>query len=144
MLEAVSLLKNKQNELEKLAPPLREAVQNAKEQLRAVVCSQEKLAELQAKDPAALSLQEFTILRVHQETANLRAELDVCRVERDSARETSGRFEADAARLTRELRQAASTWRAPTPTPTPSARRWTRGARAWRASWRTPWSRWRC
>ncbi len=106
MLEAVSLLKNKQNELEKLAPPLREAVQNAKEQLRAVVCSQEKLAELQAKDPAALSLQEFTILRVHQETANLRAELDVCRVERDSARETSGRFEADAARLTRELRQA--------------------------------------
>ena len=106
MLEAVSLLKNKQNELERLAPPLREAVQNAKEQLRAVVCSQEKLAELQAKDPAALSLQEFTILRVHQETANLRAELDVCRVERDSARETSGRFEADAARLTRELRQA--------------------------------------
>ena len=117
MLEAVSLLKNKQNELEKLAPPLREAVQNAKEQLRAVVCSQEKLAELQAKDPAALSLQEFTILRVHQETANLRAELDVCRVERDSARETSGRFEADAARLTRELRQAREHVATPTPTP---------------------------
>ena len=106
MLEAVSLLKNKQNELERLAPPLREAVQNAKEQLRAVVCSQEKLAELQAKDPAALSLQEFTILRVHQETANLRAELDVCRVERDSKSETSRRFEMDAARLSRELKQA--------------------------------------
>ena len=106
MLEAVSLLKHKQTELERLAPPLREAVQNAKEQLRAVVCSQEKLAELQSKDPAALSLQEFTILRVHQETANLRAELDVCRVERDSARETSNRFEMDAARFARELKQA--------------------------------------
>ena len=106
MLEAVSLLKHKQTELERLAPPLREAVQNAKEQLRAVVCSQEKLAELQSKDPAALSLQEFTILRVHQDTANLRAELDVCRVERDSARETSNRFEMDAARFARELKQA--------------------------------------
>ena len=106
MLEAVSVLRDKQNELERLAPPLREAVQNAKDQLRVVVCSQEKLAELQAKDPAKLTLQEFTILRVHQETANLRAERDACRVERDSKSETSRRFEMDAARLARELERA--------------------------------------
>ena len=141
MLEAVSLLKNKQNELEKLAPPLREAVQNAKEQLRAVVCSQEKLAELQAKDRRRSPCRSSPSC-VHQETANLRAELDVCRVERD-ARETSGRFEADAARLTRELARRASTSRAPTPTPTPR-----RGAGlavlAPGARPRAPWSRWRC
>ena len=75
MMEAVQLLKDKQSELERLAPPLREAVQGAKDQLRSVVCSQERLKELQAQDPSALSLADFVILRVHQETANLRADL---------------------------------------------------------------------
>ena len=106
MLEAVQLLKDKQSELERLAPPLREAIANAKEQLRSVVCSQERLRELQSKDPSELSLQEFAVLRVHQETANLRAELDVTRVERDGARDQLGRLEIDNQRLTRESKRA--------------------------------------
>ena len=106
MLEAVQLLKDKQSELERLAPPLREAIANAKEQLRSVVCSQERLRELQSKDPSELSLQEFAVLRVHQETANLRAELDVTRVERDGARDQLGRLELDNQRLTRESKRA--------------------------------------
>ena len=106
MLEAVQLLKDKHSELERLAPPLREAIAHGKEQLRSVVCSQERLRELQSKDPSELSLQEFAVLRVHQETANLRAELDVPRVERDGARDQLGRLELDNQRLTRESKRA--------------------------------------
>ena len=52
------------------------------------------------------SLQEFAVLRVHQETSNLRAELDVTRVERDGARDQLGRLELDNQRLTRESKRA--------------------------------------
>lgn len=107
MMEAVQLLKDKQSELERLAPPLREAVQGAKDQLRSVVCSQERLKELQAQDPSALSLADFVILRVHQETANLRADLDVTRVERDTSRDALGRLELDNKRLAREAKRAS-------------------------------------
>ena len=108
MLEAVSLLKNKQTELERLAPPLREAVFQAKEQLRNVVCSQERLRELQGKSPGELSLGDFATLRVHQETASLRAELDTTRVERDSLSDKATRFEQDNTRLSREVQRATA------------------------------------
>ena len=108
MLEAVSLLKNKQTELERLAPPLREAVFQAKEQLRNVVCSQERLRELQGKSPGELSLGDFATLRVHQETASLRAELVTTRVERDSLSDKATRFEQDNTRLSREVQRATA------------------------------------
>ena len=119
--------------------PFARLIANGKEQLRSVVCSQERLRELQSKDPSELSLQEFAVLRVHQETANLRAELDVCRVERDGARDPLGRLELDNQRLTRESKAPASTSRSRTRSPRRSAPRSSRDASDWRASWRTPW-----
>ena len=106
MLEAVTLLKQKQTELERLAPPLREAVFGAKEQLRQVTCSQERLTELQRKSPNELSLSDFAILRVHQETNSLRSELDIIRVERDGLLDKASIFEQDNQRLSREAKRA--------------------------------------
>ena len=57
------------------APPLREAQNDAKDALRKLVCSQERMHELQAMPAQQLSLPEFCIMRVHQETATMRDEL---------------------------------------------------------------------
>ena len=143
MMEAVQLLKDKQSELERLAPPLREAVQGAKDQLRSVVCSQERLKELQAQDPSALSLADFVILRVHQETANLRADLDVTRVERDTSRDALGRLELDNKRLAREAKRASEYISQSDKEGEAERAALDRVATASRESSRTRWSRWR-
>jgi progesterone-induced-blocking factor 1 len=95
MLDAVNHLKAKQTELERLAPPLREAIAEAKNDVQSVVCSQERLKELKTMDAKDLSLREFCVLRVHEETASLRADLDITRVERDAARDAASRAKLD-------------------------------------------------
>lgn len=106
MLAALNTLKEKQVELEKHAPPLRQAVEDAKDKLRKLVCSQERMHELQDAPESQLSLPEFCIMRVHQETATLRDELNVARVERDNARDAAARAQLDNERLLRESKRA--------------------------------------
>ena len=108
MLDAVNHLKAKQTELERLAPPLREAIAEAKNDVQSVVCSQERLKELKTMDAKDLSLREFCVLRVHEETASLRADLDITRVERDAARDAASRAKLDNERLVRETRRATA------------------------------------
>ena len=106
MLAALTTLKEKHADLEKHAPPLRRAIDDAKDKLRKLVCSQERMHELQATPESKLSLQEFCIMRVHQETASLREELNVARLERDNARDAAARVQLDNERLVRDAKRA--------------------------------------
>lgn len=108
MLGALSDLQKQQTELERQAPPLREAVNDTKDQLRKLVCSQERMVELQAMPTSQLSLSEFCVMRVHQETATMRDELGVVRVERDAGRDAAARAQLDNERLARECKHASA------------------------------------
>ena len=49
----------------------------------------ERMRELTATPESQLSLPEFCIMRIHQETATLREELGVVRIERDNSRDAA-------------------------------------------------------
>jgi progesterone-induced-blocking factor 1 len=108
MMDAVKLLKDKQAELERLAPPLREAIVSAKDELAVLTCSTERMQELTRRRQDDLSLPEFAMLRVHQETANLRQNLDVCRLERDALKDANARLDVDNKRMQRDLKRVTS------------------------------------
>lgn len=108
MLAALSDLKKKQADLERLAPPLKDAIADAKSQLQRLVCSPERMRDLETMPATQLSLPEFCILRVHQETATLRDELGVARVERDAARDAAARAELGNEQLKREAKRASA------------------------------------
>ena len=108
MMDAVKLLKDKQAELERLAPPLREAIVSAKDELAVLTCSTERMQELTRRRQDDLSLPEFAMLRVHQETAELRQNLDVCRLERDALKDANARLDVDNKRMQRDLKRVTS------------------------------------
>ena len=108
MMDAVKLLKDKQAELERLAPPLREAIVSAKDELAVLTCSTERMQELTRRRQDDLSLPEFAMLRVHQETADLRQNLDVCRLERDALKDANARLDVDNKRMQRDLKRVTS------------------------------------
>ena len=108
MMDAVKLLKDKQAELERLAPPLREAIVSAKDELAVLMCSTERMQELTRRRQDDLSLPEFAMLRVHQETAELRQNLDVCRLERDALKDANARLDVDNKRMQRDLKRVTS------------------------------------
>ena len=102
MMDAVKLLKDKQAELERLAPPLREAIVSAKDELAVLTCSTERMQELTRRRP------EFALRRVRQETADLRQNLDVCRLERDALKDANARLDVDNKRMQRDLKRVTS------------------------------------
>ena len=108
MMDAVALLKDKQAEIERLAPPLRQAIAQAKDDIRVLTCSQERMQELTRRKQEDLSLAEFAILRIHQETGELRQELDVTRIERDALKDANARLDVDNKRMARELKRVTS------------------------------------
>jgi len=108
MMDAVALLKDKQAEIERLAPPLRQAIAQAKDDIRVLTCSQERAQELTRRKQEDLSLAEFAILRIHQETGDLRQELDVTRIERDALKDANARLDVDNKRMARELKRVTS------------------------------------
>jgi len=108
MMDAVALLKDKQAEIERLAPPLRQAIAEAKDDIRVLTCSQERMQELTRRKQEDLSLAEYAILRIHQETGDLRQELDVTRIERDALKDANARLDVDNKRMARELKRVTS------------------------------------
>ena len=48
------------------------------------------------------------MLRVHQETAELRQNLDVCRLERDALKDANARLDVDNKRMQRDLKRVTS------------------------------------